>query len=83
MTSPRYARGTRLVVQELGKLSDPILQQVVLQDRHGILRLSEEVCHGSVVRPASVTRVYGRGGKQMIVIWDRDDDDGCLVGVNN
>jgi hypothetical protein len=38
-----------LVVQEFCKLSDPIFEEVVLQDRHGVLRLGEEVGHGEGV----------------------------------
>jgi hypothetical protein len=36
---------THLVIQEFCKLSDPIFEEVVLQDRHGVLRLGEEVGH--------------------------------------
>lgn len=38
-----------LVVQEFCKLSDPIFEEVVLQDRHGVLRLSEKVGHDEEV----------------------------------
>jgi len=50
----RLGGETRLVVQELCELSDSIFEEVILQDRHGVLRLSEEVCHDHPGRRAVV-----------------------------
>jgi hypothetical protein len=67
---------THLVVQEFCKLSDPIFEEIVLQDRHWVLRLGEEVGHGEgggclALVPLDVSAM-GEGGIRRQVRYQMD-----------